>query len=1564
MIPLAKQSGSSFSKLPDIPAFFQLGWELFSASGTGIHQQVIRKLSSEEGARMVAALVEIMEQSSDIQLLPCFNKAVLPFYLILSHPDVVSSLILEQSLGTIYNILYGLCGRRAIIVYQFTSKVLEIGFSDQADKEIDFTIAIGPCLNVLGSILECNQAAQILEELLPAIETISAAANNGSTSPETQRQLDKIRARLGLGSLIRTMTRPNIEPAKHVCFELSRDLPGELSQFGPRHDNDHHLIENIQILPTAQEMQSDRTEYLPLSDPNKSYYQGLRGLLDRQFRLRREESVGVLRDAVGRELEALESTSAKPLSRGSADQKERTNIYRNVKLVKWDIDRKKGLRLVVEFDQPIDVQDFQSQQRKDWWQNNKRLQAGTLICLATSSGRTVFLLVEDPLPTPPHIRPQENDDDDGDPWSQAFTAQERYKRKLDEAPSLSNDRRRATVMLRLVQNRPDDVAWTLSQMTDRKSSIKQSLVEFPGALLQSFQPPLEALQMMSRRLDTPFRDLLAPGGITPIPKVEPAAYAQAPRFSYDLSSLTHGAEMNYSPGKEFDYESFNTLTDLDRAQQNALIHTLSNSLALVQGPPGTGKSYTGVAIIKTLLGNRSVIDPGPIICVCYTNHALDQLLEHLIKDGVDKIIRIGSRSKSEVLQNLNLNFLTQQVEQTKTEKSEKWRLYQDLDRQVRDFELLLDQFHSFDSISHMHEEGFESVKRNGRNNLKSWLRGSSSKRGESRSLEVLIQSNLWGMSSSERRDLHRYWTQQRSNDLIDKIIRAWDSYQETSRKLKIYTQEQQRRCLLEAKVVGVTTTGLARNLDVLRRLQSKILVNEEAGEVLEAHTLTALLPTVQHAILIGDHEQLRPQVKNYELRQDHPQGAQYSLDISLFERLVRPKFGGPVLQYASLKTQRRMHPSIAELVRNTIYPNLEDHPTVSLFPPVTGMQERLFWLNHNHCEESSDPMFSKQFSKTNNFEVEMTSALVSHLVRQGTYPPGDITVLTPYLGQLQKLKRLLSCSFDIVMSDRDVDDLQAQGFDLTSTRSEAQSSINKSSLLNAVRVATVDNFQGEEAKVIILSIVRSNEARKCGFLNSSNRINVALSRARHGMFIIGNATTASSITMWSDVISMLKQSNNFGDVLPLLCPRHPDKPIEIELDANPCIIPDCGHIITLENLDGLMSMKDFYEYDERGERITGIKSSSEPFSISGQKNCPSCRGPLRNINRYGRITRRAWIDEATKKFIVWANAEFVPLAAQVKATEEQLKALSDADTQNIRSSMSRWKSSGSTVDLTNNRTNQMYKVRTLTEGTEAFQSAIKLRSKVKIFFDRVNEKEQPFSQIYNLVQDARRHRGIQHNMAWTPEMLQTRHRLLASVMLLRCDYAILATFLAFFKGTKMKTNVKFSLQRRDCVALVNECRARDQPANEVEGHLFFARFIALERGFTDSMPQGSPPLISAHQHLDEAEALCTRFPGQTAGMASEVDYARTMLRDSTFYLPVSNEEKAQVYAAMAADFQGTGHWYYCVNGHPFTIGECGAPMQTSRCPQCGEMVGGEHHQLAEGITRAGDLEAQFGALRV
>jgi hypothetical protein len=68
-----------------------------------------------------------------------------------------------------------------------------------------------------------------------------------------------------------------------------------------------------------------------------------------------------------------------------------------------------------------------------------------------------------------------------------------------------------------------------------------------------------------------------------------------------------------------------------------------------------------------------------------------------------------------------------------------------------------------------------------------------------------------------------------------------------------------------------------------------------------------------------------------------------------------------------------------------------------------------------------------------------------------------------------------------------------------------------------------------------------------------------------------------------------------------------------------------------------------------------LKNTSEPFSTASMKNYPTYRSPLQNMNRYSRIVRRALIDEATKKFIVWANREFIPLVIKMQAAEAEFR---------------------------------------------------------------------------------------------------------------------------------------------------------------------------------------------------------------------------------------------------------------------------------------------------------------------
>ncbi|KAJ8946030.1 hypothetical protein NQ318_023279 [Aromia moschata] len=93
---------------------------------------------------------------------------------------------------------------------------------------------------------------------------------------------------------------------------------------------------------------------------------------------------------------------------------------------------------------------------------------------------------------------------------------------------------------------------------------------------------------------------------------------------------------------------------LNDSQQAAFRAALTQEIAVIQGPPGTGKTFTGLKITQTLLKNTTVWDErGPILVICYTNHALDQFLEGILP-FTEALLRIGGQSKNENLNNYNL----------------------------------------------------------------------------------------------------------------------------------------------------------------------------------------------------------------------------------------------------------------------------------------------------------------------------------------------------------------------------------------------------------------------------------------------------------------------------------------------------------------------------------------------------------------------------------------------------------------------------------------------------------------------------------------------------------------------------------------------------------------------------------------------------------------------------------------------------------------------------------------------------------------------------------------------
>ena len=339
------------------------------------------------------------------------------------------------------------------------------------------------------------------------------------------------------------------------------------------------------------------------------------------------------------------------------------------------------------------------------------------------------------------------------------------------------------------------------------------------------------------------------------------------------------------------------------------------------------------------------------------------------------------------------------------------------------------------------------------------------------------------------------------------MIEKGKAYDECCSKLNEIKQEQDEYSMRRSKVIAMTTTCAARYQQALLRISPKIVIIEEAAEVLEAHVITSLTEKAEHVILIGDHKQLKPKPSVFKLAK------KYRLDLSLFERMIKNG-----MECHSLDVQHRMRPEIACLVHD-IYPQLTNHQSVEEYPDIKGISSNVFFIDHAHPEEENRALKSQ----SNIHEAEYITALCKYLILQG-YSPEQITVLTPYVGQLLKIRNLMP----------------RKGFE-------------------GVRVVAVDNYQGEENDIVLLSLVRSNDVEKVGFTGEENRVCVMLSRAKHGLYVIGNfSLLASKSKMWNIIVTKAKQSQNFGTSLRLFCRMHPETHIDAKVSQDFQKAPEGG----------------------------------------------------------------------------------------------------------------------------------------------------------------------------------------------------------------------------------------------------------------------------------------------------------------------------------------------------------------------------------------------------------------------
>ncbi|KAI0341280.1 P-loop containing nucleoside triphosphate hydrolase protein [Trametopsis cervina] len=293
----------------------------------------------------------------------------------------------------------------------------------------------------------------------------------------------------------------------------------------------------------------------------------------------------------------------------------------------------------------------------------------------------------------------------------------------------------------------------------------------------------------------------------------------------------------------------------------------------------------------------------------------------------------------------------------------------------------------------------------------------------------------------------------------------------------------------------VCTTCLSAGARQLTVIDFPMVLVDEASMSTEPATLIPLMKGSRHVALIGDHKQLPPVITS-------PEAQARGLGVSLFERLAEEKF----LPSIMLDIQYRMHPTISRFPSNEFYNKAVKDGTVSahgivspsLIPPYSAILPQLESLQPGEKSHRPSVVFidhlggeaSQDRSRVNWHEADIVCALVEDLLLRNPHMRGtDIGIIAPYVAQISLLTRLFNTDPKY------------------KARFEAVLGQQRAMDLRLVEIRTVDGYEGREKDVIIFSTVRNNASGHIGFLADKRRLNVGLTRAKRGLFVVGSIST-------------------------------------------------------------------------------------------------------------------------------------------------------------------------------------------------------------------------------------------------------------------------------------------------------------------------------------------------------------------------------------------------------------------------------------------------------------------------
>jgi ATP-dependent RNA/DNA helicase IGHMBP2 len=280
------------------------------------------------------------------------------------------------------------------------------------------------------------------------------------------------------------------------------------------------------------------------------------------------------------------------------------------------------------------------------------------------------------------------------------------------------------------------------------------------------------------------------------------------------------------------------------------------------------------------------------------------------------------------------------------------------------------------------------------------------------------------------------------------------------------------------KTQVVTATLVGSNHYTVRALQYHTVVIDEAGQALEPACWIPILKA-KKVVLAGDHLQLSPTIKSEE-------AAKKGLSTTLLEKCVAAHPEAVTL----LEEQYRMHEAIQGYSSKVFYKDkLKAHASVA---------KHLLFENDSplHFIDTAGCGFDEKLDGTSSTNPEEAAFLVKQLIKLTAeldhyyareYFP-TVAVISPYKQQVNILRELVEASSDL------------------------------RNYQNSISVNTIDSFQGQERDIVFISMTRSNDKGEIGFLQDIRRMNVAMTRARKKLVIVGDSATLATFPFYAGFI--------------------------------------------------------------------------------------------------------------------------------------------------------------------------------------------------------------------------------------------------------------------------------------------------------------------------------------------------------------------------------------------------------------------------------------------------------------